>query len=51
MKSRELRVSGKSIDGDCDDDWQLVDCKKYIVHLLLPGSAASIWLFMCQYLA
>lgn len=38
MKARELLVTAKSIDGDYDDDWQLVDCKSYVVHLLLPGS-------------
>jgi ribosomal silencing factor RsfS len=35
MKERKLRNTG--IEGDANDDWQLVNCKNFLVHVMLPS--------------
>ena len=40
LKARELfQVLGsKDIEGAKDEQWQAVDCKNVLVHLMLPGT-------------
>lgn len=44
MKARELTSVKRTtvIEGDQDDDWQLVDCQSFLVHLLLPDTRKRI---------
>jgi hypothetical protein len=35
MKERRLKNDG--VEGDADDDWQLVNCKTFLVHVMLPS--------------
>lgn len=39
MKERNLRkaIGFNGIEGEKDDDWQLVNCGDFIVHIMLPG--------------
>jgi ribosomal silencing factor RsfS len=39
LKDRKLfKVLGsKGIEGDKDDDWQLVNCGYFLVHIMLAG--------------
>lgn len=45
LKARELfQVLGsKDIEGAKDEEWQAVDCKNVLVHLMLPGTVWSVW--------
>jgi hypothetical protein len=36
MKERRLKNDG--VEGDADDDWQLVNCKTFLVHVMLPST-------------
>ncbi len=38
QKARDLKsvLRTNGIEGTADDDWQLVDCQSFLVHLLLP---------------
>ena len=52
LKSRELfEVMGsKGAEGDKNDDWLLIDCHTFLVHLMLPGTIISInHLIILQY--
>lgn len=35
MKDRKLRNTG--VEGDREDDWQLVNCNTFLVHVMLPS--------------
>ncbi len=39
LKDRQLHhaLGSKGVEGETDDDWQCVDCHRFLVHLLLPG--------------
>lgn len=41
MKEREIFELYKlqGIEGDRNDDWQLIDCHEFLVHLMLPGTS------------
>ena len=30
-------MGSTGVEGDRDDDWQLVDCHEFLVQLMLPG--------------
>ena len=44
LKKRELhRVIGASgIEGDKTDDWQVVDCHNFLVHMMLPETRKNL---------
>lgn len=43
LKNRKLfKEKGGAAEGDKDDDWQLVDCQKFLVHLMLPETRAHV---------
>ena len=40
MKERRLKNTG--IEGESDDDWQLVNCKSFLVHVMLPSKLIPV---------
>lgn len=39
LKDRNLHkaLGSKGVEGEAEDDWQVVDCHGFLVHVLLPG--------------
>ena len=44
MKSRNIKQPKETegIEGAKNDDWQLVDCNSFLVHLMLPATRKAI---------
>ena len=34
---------GMAKEGDKDDDWQVVDCRSFLVHIMLAGLNDNGW--------